>query len=236
MNMSIYDEAMALRDALFALVDIVEDNPDEFNTNFNNPQRQALDAIIAYNPRTSSDCRRLITACKLTHKDLQRAVRGEACDSGIAGKVKECLKRDKLSRINRVQAQGKNDAYIAVEGRRYPLEVKTNGGRIQALYKVKAPDTSFIVYELDIVIKAGKPRKDGTCKPEEHRQACKVMTVRQFLELIEDTKACKVIGHNASDQEIAVQADSKKLYKALIAGGYRDYNREDTFTWADFIR
>lgn len=201
-----------------------------------NPQRQALDAIGDYMPRTSSDCRRLITASKLIHFDLEKLARGEACDSGIAGKVKELLKRDSLSRLNRVQAQGKNDAYIAIEGRRYPLEVKTNGGRIQALYKVKAPDTSFIVYELDIVIKAGKPRKDGTCKPEEHRQACKVMTVRQFLELIENTKACKIIGHNASDQEIAVQADSKKLYQALIAGGYRDYNREDTFTWADFIR
>lgn len=235
MNISIYEQAEALREAVFNLVDIIEDNPEEFNVRINNPQAQALDAIIAYNPRTSSDCRRLITACKLVQTDLHRLVKGEACDSGIAGKVKECLKRDSISRINRVQAQGKNDAYISIEGKRYPLEVKTNGGRIQALYNTKAPETHFIVYELDYTVKAGKPRKDGTCKPAEHRQACKVMTVKAFLELIEDTGASKIIGHNEADREVAVQADSKKLYQALITGGYKDYNREDSFTWADFI-
>lgn len=232
MNMSIFEQAMEVYSTATALAMYL----DLEGYTLTNPQRQALDAISDYIPRTSSDCRRLITASKLTHLDLHRLAKGEACDSGLAGKVKECLKRDSLSRLNRVQAQGKNDAYISIEGRRYPLEVKTNGGRIQALYKVKAPDTHFIVYELDFTTKPGKPRKDGTCKPAEHRQTCKVMTVRQFLELIENTKACKVIGHNASDQEVAVQADSKKLYQALITGGYRDYNREDTFTWADFIR
>ena len=232
MNMSIYDQAENLYTTTIAFAMYLE---YEGNT-LTNPQHQALEALGDYMPRTSSDCRRLITASKLTHLDLQRLARGEACDSGIAGKVRELLRRDSTSRINRVQAQGKNDAYISIEGRRYPLEVKSNGGRIGSLYKSKAPDTHFIVYELDLFIKAGKPRKDGTCKPEEHRQACKVMTVRQFLELIEETKACKVIGHNESDQELAVQADSKKLYKALISGGYKDYDREETFTWADFIR
>lgn len=232
MNISIFDQAVNLYIATDALAMHLEAEGYRLTA----PQRQALEAIDNYAPRTSSDCRRLITACKLVHFDLERLARGEACDSGIAGKVKECLKRDSKSRINRVQAQGKNDAYIAIEGRRYPLEVKTNGGRIQALYSVKAPDTHFIVYELEVVIKAGKPRKDGTCKPEEYRKACKVMTVRQFIELIEETGASKVIGHNATDREIAVQADSKKLYQALITGGYRDYNREDTFTWADFIK
>lgn len=231
MNISIFDQAMNLASTTFAYVMYLEYE----GYTLTNPQRQALDAIDNYAPHTSSDCRRLITACKLVHFDLDRLARGEACDSGIAGKVKECLKRDSRSRINRVQAQGKNDAYISIEGRRYPLEVKTNGGRIQALYNTKAPETHFIVYELDYTVKAGKPRKDGTCKPAEHRQACKVMTVKAFLELIEETGASKVIGHNASDREIAVQADSKKLYQALITGGYKDYNREDNFTWADFI-
>lgn len=232
MNNSIFDQAMDMYSTTTAFAMYLELE----GYTLTNPQRQALDAIGDYMPRTSSDCRRLITASKLIHFDLERLARGEACDSGIAGKVKEILKRDSLSRINRVQAQGKNDAYISIEGRRYPLEVKTNGGRIESLYKSKAPDTHFIVYELDVMIKAGKPRKDGTCKPAEHRKACKVMTVRQFIELIEATKACKVIGHNASDQELAVQADSKKLYQALVTGGYKDYSREDTFTWADFIR
>ena len=196
----------------------------------------ACDTIIAYEPHTASDCRRLITACKLTLEDLKKLVHGLPTDSGLAGKVKECLHRDARSRITRVQAQGRNDAYLVIDGKRYPLEVKTNGGRIESLYKSKAPDTHFIVYELDVMIKAGKPRKDGTCKPAEHRQTCKVMTVRKFLEVIESTGASKVIGHGEADREVAVQADSKKLYQALISGGFIDYDREATYTWEQFTR
>lgn len=230
MNMSVFDQAMNMYDSLEAFVVYLDNN----NITITNPQAQAFDCIGDYRLKTSSDCRRFITACKLLHFDLERLARGEACDSGIAGKVKELLRRDSLSRLTRVQAQGKNDAYIVIDGKRYPLEVKTNGGRIQALYKVKNPDTKFVLYELDTIIKAGKPRKDGTCKPEEHRQACKVMTVRAFLEMIEETKAWKIIGHNEADQEIAVQSDSKKLYQALAK--FTDYDRAKTYTWADFTR
>lgn len=229
MNFNTFETAEAVREALFFQVDILEEDEGIVP---NNPQAQALDVIIAYEPETTSDAKRLITACRLVSKDLARLANGEGCDSGIAGKVKELLRRDSVSRINRVQAQGRNDAYITIEGRRYPLEVKTNGGRIQALYSVKNPDTRFVLYELDYTIKAGKPRKDGTCKPAERRQACKVMTVRAFLEMIEETKACKVIGHTEADREVAVQPDSKKLWKALQ--GFTDYDRGKTFTWADF--
>lgn len=224
-----FEIAEAIREALFFQVDILDE--DEGITP-NTPQAQALDVIIAYEPETTSDAKRLIKACELVKIDLVRLANGEGCDSGIAGKVKELLRRDSLSRINRVQAQGRNDAYLVVEGRRYPLEVKTNGGRIASLYKVKSPDTRFVLYELDYTIKAGKPRKDGTCKPAERRQACKVMTVRAFLEMIEETKAWKVIGHTEADREVAVQPDSKKLWKALQ--NFTDYDRDKTFTWADF--
>ena len=231
MNNNYLTIAEALRDTLFFQVDILEEDEGIIT---NNPQAQALDVIIAYEPETTSDARRLITACELVSTDLKRLANNMPCDCGLAGKVKELLRRDSVSRINRVQAQGKNDAYITIEGKRYPLEVKTNGGRIASLYKVKNPKGRFVLYELDYTIKAGKPRKDGPCKPAEHRQACKVMTVRAFLEMIEETKACKVIGHNASDRELAVQPDSNKLWKALQ--NFTDYDREKTFTWTDFTR
>ena len=230
MNTTTFDQAMSRRDTVFNIADTID---DVFNV-ISNAQAQALDAVIAYNPTTTTDCRRLISACDIVIADLHRTIAGVPCDSGVAGKVKELLRRDADSRLTRVQAQGKNDAYIVIDGKRYPLEVKTNGGRIQALYRVKNPDTRFIVYELDFRTKPGKPRKDGTCKPAEHRQACKVMTVRAFIELIESTKAYKTIGHNDSDREVAVQADSKKLYQALTTGGYIDYDREATYTWSNF--
>ena len=232
MNTKLFDQAEAIREALFFQVDILEEDEGIIP---NNPQAQALDAIIAYNPETTNDCRRLIKACDLVRNDLVRLANDLPTDSGIAGKTKELLRREVNSRINRVQAQGRNDAYIIIDGRRYPMEVKTNGGRIGSLYNTRAQETHFIMYELDTFIKAGKPRKDGTCKPAEHRQACKVMTVKAFLELIEDTGASKVIGHNETDREVAVQADSKKLYKALMTGGYKDYDRLATYTWSDFI-
>ena len=231
MNIKELFKAEELRGVVFGTADRLEIFG---GFNFTNPQAQALDEIIAYDPETTGDCKRLSNACCIVIHDLHRLESGLPCDSGLAGKVKELLRRDSKSRINRVQAQGRNDAYIVIEGRRYPLEVKTNGGRIQALYSIKNPDTRFIMYELDYTIKAGKPRKDGTCKPAERRQACKVMTVRAFLEMIEDTKAWKVIGHNAGDREVAVQPDSKKLWKALQ--NFTDYDREKTYTWADFTR
>ena len=230
MNTKELNKAEELRTAVFTIADRLE----ACGLNFTGPQAQVLDEAIAYEPETTGDCRRLSNACYIIMSDLDRLERGLPCDSGLAGKVKELLRRDSVSRINRVQAQGRNDAYIVIEGRRYPLEVKTNGGRIQALYSVKNPDTRFIMYELDYTIKAGKPRKDGTCKPAERRQACKVMTVRAFLEMIEETRACKVIGHTEADRELAVQPDSKKLWKALQ--NFTDYDREKTFTWADFTR
>lgn len=197
-------------------------------------QAISIEAIGDYSPQTSYDYKRVLEAIRLVMLDLARAREGAGLDSGLAGKVKECLSRQERSTITRVRAQGKIDAFVKVDNKRYPAEVKTNGGRIEALYDVKTPDTYFVIYELEVVIKAGKPRKDGTRKPAEHRYTCKVMTVRQFLDLLDSTKAVKIIGHNEADRERAVQADSKKLYKALMTGGYKDYDRFDTLTWADF--
>ena len=144
------------------------------------------------------------------------------------------MSHDEKSTIYRVQAQNRTDAYIIVDGKRKPLEVKTNGGRIENLYRLKAKDNRYISYTLDIVIKAGKPRKDGTCKPAEHRYVNALMTVAQFIELVESVGATKVIGHNTSDREIAVQSDSKKLYKALVNGNYLEYFRDWEYFKEDF--
>lgn len=202
------------------------------NTNLTPVQTRTLKAIEAFKASSKYDERRHNEAVRLFKADIERATN----DSGLYGKVKELFSHDSKSTITRVQAQNRTDNYIIVDEVRKPCEVKTNGGRVGKLYlmSAKAKASNYIVYELDYTTPQGKPRKDGTCKPAEHRQACKVMTVKQFIELLEETKATKVIGHNASDTEIAVQSDSKKLYKALTSGEYLDYIRGFHYISEDF--
>jgi hypothetical protein len=198
--------------------------------------RNSIELVNKFEPKTSYDEKRKIKAIELITINYNRAKAGEPIDCGLYGKVKELTSHDSKSTIVRVQAQSKNDSYIIIDGKRKPLEVKTNGGRIASLYKLsaKAREARYIAYTLDFTVKAGKPRKDGTCKPEEHRYVNALMTVAQFIEIVEATKATKVIGHNDSDREIAVQSDSKKLYKALIDGNFMEYHREWEYFSEDF--
>lgn len=196
-----------------------------------NVQIRTLNLLKSYKASTKYDVKRYNKAIELMKLDLERAKNGEPTDDGLYGKVAELLAHDEHSTIVRVQAQSCNDNYIIVDGKRKPCEVKTNGGRVGSLYSMstRAQESNYIAYNLDFIVKAGKPRKDGTCKPAEHRKVYKVMTVKAFLEILEETNATKVIGHTDSDREIAVQSDSKKLYRALLESGFPDYDREATY-------
>ena len=130
---------------------------------------RSIEAVDNFTIANNKDAKRATLAKTLIDRNIEYYNNGEAVDSGLYGKVKELLSHDEKSTIYRVQAQNRTDAYIIVDGKRKPLEVKTNGGRIENLYRLKAKDNRYISYTLDIVIKAGKPRKDGTCKPAEHR-------------------------------------------------------------------
>ena len=197
---------------------------------------KSIEAVDNFTIANGKDEKRATLAKALITKNVNRYNNGEPIDSGLYGKVVELLSHDEKSTIYRVQAQSRNDAYIIIDGKRRPLEVKTNGGRIESLYRLnaKARQSHYISYTLDIVIKAGKPRKDGTCKPAEHRYINALMTVAQFIDLVESVDATKVISHNASDREIAIQSDSKKLYKALVNGNYLEYFRDWEYFEEDF--
>lgn len=199
--------------------------------------KKSIDLINAFEVNTSYDAKRKTKAVDLVTLNYNRVSSGQALDSGLYGKVKELLSHDSKSTITRVQAQSRNDAYIIVDGKRKPLEVKTNGGRVASLYKLnaKARANRYIFYTLDFTVKAGKPKKDGSRKPEEHRYFSGVMTVAKFIEILEATKATKVIGHNDSDKELAIQSDSKKLYKALLASEAIEYNPNWEYFSEDFI-
>lgn len=199
--------------------------------------KKSIELVNAFEVKTSYDEKRKTKAVELLQLNIERVKANEPIDSGLYGKVKELLSHNTRSTITRVRAQGKADSFISVDGKRKPLEVKTNGGRVENLFTMseRAKATNYIRYTLDFTVKAGKPRKDGTCKPEEHRYFDGVMTVKTFVEILETTKAYKIIGHNESDKERAVQSDSKKLYKALLESGAVDYVADFNYTIADFV-
>lgn len=198
---------------------------------------RTIKLIQNFEVKSSYDAKRKAKALDIVQVNLDKAKNGLPIDCGMYGKVKELTSHDSKSTITRVQAQSRNDAYIIVDGKRKPLEVKTNGGRVASLYKLnaKARVNRYIFYTLDFTVKAGKPKKDGTCKPAEHRYFSGVMTVAKFIEILEATKATKVIGHNNSDKELAIQSDSKKLYKALLASEAIEYNPNWEYFSEDFI-
>ena len=198
---------------------------------------RTIKLIQNFEVKTSYDAKRKAKALDIVQVNLDKVKNGLPIDSGMYGKVKELTSHDSKSTITRVQAQNHNDAYIIIDGKRKPLEVKTNGGRVASLYKLnaKARANRYIAYTLDFTVKAGKPRKDGTCKPEEHRYFSGVMTVAKFIEILETTKATKIIGHNESDREVAIQSDSKKLYKALVESNAIEYNPNWEYFSEDFI-
>ena len=195
----------------------------------NNVQRRAITMLNAFEADSNFDEKRANKARKLIELDLMRSQLNLPTDSGLAGKVAEILGHDSDSTITRVQKQGATDLYVIIDGKRTKCEYKTNGGRIESLYRIRKPEASYIVYELDFT-PAPRKLKDGTIVYSERRYAKKLMTVADFLSIIEDTKAVKVASHKGQcDAERAVQCSSKKLYNALMNGNFIDYDRNKTY-------
>ena len=195
----------------------------------NNVQKRAIAMLNAFEADSNFDNKRADKARKLIELDLMRSQLDMPNDSGLAGKVAEILGHDSDSTITRVQKQGATDLYVIIDGKRTKCEYKTNGGRIENLYRVRKPEASYIVYELDFT-PAPRKLKDGTIVYSERRYVKKLMTVADFLGIIEDTKAVKIASHKGQcDAERAVQCSSKKLYNALMNGNFTDYDRNKTY-------
>ena len=192
-------------------------------------QKRAIEMLNAFESDSTFDIKRAERAKKLIQLDMMRSELELANDSGLAGKVAEILSHDSDSTITRVQKQGATDVYIIMDGTRTKCEYKTNGGRIESLYRLRKPESSYIVYELDFT-PADRTRKDGSIVKGQRRYVKKLMRVSDFLSIIEDTKAVKITSHKGqNDAERAVQCSSKKLYEALINGNFVDYDRNKTY-------
>lgn len=137
-------------------------------------------------------------------------------DDGRFGKALEALFVSKSSRKKACAAQGKIDNYFWLDGKRYPIEYKTNGGRIGHLYTYRKPEKQYIMYALTYTVPERK-RKDSSIAGGELRVVNPiVMTVKDFLEVIEKCHAYKFPEHkDKNDREKGIAVSSKKMYDVL---------------------
>lgn len=137
-------------------------------------------------------------------------------DDGRYGKALEALFVSKSSRKTECAPQGRIDNYFWLDGKRYPIEYKTNGGRIGHLYTYRKPEKQYIMYALTYTVPE-RERKDGSIAGGELRVINPiVMTVKDFLTVIEKCHAYKFPEHkNKGDKEKGIAVSSKKMYNVL---------------------
>lgn len=168
-------------------------------------------------------------------KEIERIMNMSDLDDGKFGKVFELEIVRTLSHKATVAKQGETDYYMTIDGRRTAVEVKTNGGRIESLYKLNERQraTTMVIYTLHHTVPT-RTRKDGSLAGGEVRVIEPIIcTVEYFLNALESVNAIKVIGHNENDRERAIQKDSKKLYN-LLKEYPIPYSKELKYTWEDF--
>ena len=204
---------------------------------FTSVQKRTMNRINKFQPKNSNDEKRKRKAIEMLTIDIQRLKDGVPTDSGLYGKVDELLNHDSFSTCFKPRSNKYHDIDPWINGERVKAENKTNGGRIEKLYRMKDKHNRFIVYTIDYIVPI-RFKKDGTPSGGEYRHVSKIMRVDTFLNLIESVNAIKVIqhsGYDVNDAERAVQGDSKKLYKALKNGGYTDFNPNKNYSDYEII-
>ena len=144
-------------------------------------------------------------------KDYTRVINSDNA-FGIAS---ELASRRQNSNLDGISAIDKADTYVSVrftrdDGTVYtipvPAENKTNGGRINHLFDNKAHNR-FVLYEMDIC---------NACTNGIRRRVKKrIIPLKLFLTVLEQTKAYKKVNHDGITDGIAIQVSSKKLFTWL---------------------
>lgn len=132
--------------------------------------------------------------------EMERYFSNAENDSGFFGRIKELSSARTKSHKAHISAQGEKDCSVCFEinGKRkyFPVEIKTNGGRIE---KIVAP---FIVYSVSVHNKLS----DKEIAPTLWKTA-------DFLEMLIACKATK--STNGKNPETAIQVSNRKMWKAL---------------------
>lgn len=140
------------------------------------------------------------------------------------GMITELASATDRTRKTRVAKQGANDTSIKmlVNGKiKYvPCEVKTNGGRVSALYEKNAP--KYVIYSMNVQNSLVKtPRVLAPI----------VIRTDLFLTVLEECNALK--NTNGVNPELAIQCTSKKLF-ARLSEYPIPYNANTVYSPSDF--
>lgn len=197
-----------------------------------------LKAKIYNGTATKGEITRYNKVILLVNHEIARVINGEPKNCGLNGCIYEILTSKDTSRKNRVASQGKADGYFTFNGKRVPVELKTNGGRIGSLYrKDGTPRAGFIVYNMCFDTRSKKKDKatGEMVKSSKHCQTeSLIFKIEDFINLLEDCKAIKMLGHaDKNDREPAIVGDSMKLYKRLLDYPLV-YNPQAKYTSEDF--
>lgn len=162
-----------------------------------------------------------VASGKATKAEIARLANVEAilankADLARDNKAFEVLNVSDSARKEDLAPQGATDGYFYYEDKRVAVEYKSNGGRIESLYRLRKPEHAFIVYTMDFETRQTF-RKDGTPRPTKHYVVEPIiLKVSDFLKVLEHCNAVKVLEHKGKgDRERAVQGDSVKLAKVL---------------------
>ncbi len=125
-------------------------------------------------------------------------------DSGAWGKALELSLTPSRSKKTTVAGHGVEDNYFHLDGKRVPVEIKSNGGRIGALLKMEKPQNAYVVYRLHLC--------NSTTSGKMVDIPAKIMTVSRFLEILQKTGAVR---ENSRDKEPCIQPSKRGLWKEL---------------------
>lgn len=155
-------------------------------------------------------------------KRYETAVKmAEKPHNGTIGGLSELLSHSKDSTITEVRKQGKPDFFATINGKRERCEYKTNGGRIEELYRLaRLKKHHFMVYEL-MVCNSGTGYVGRIVKPL-------LFEVHDFIARVEAIGAVQTVGGSRpQDNERNLNRTSVDLYEMLERYG------EETGLWYD---
>lgn len=150
---------------------------------------------------------------------------------GLLGCLIELFACSEKSPKMKVSAQGKVDSRIKFRNSKgnidyIPVEVKTNGGRIENM------SGSYTIYCLAITQKHKGSKKTGGLDWEERRVIKPVVIpTKKFIAYLQSIGAVK--STNGTHPQTAIQCSSKKLYQALLDWPI-EYNRKAVYCADDF--
>ena len=125
-------------------------------------------------------------------------------DSGAYGKALELELTPSHSRKTCVAGHGTADNYFHLNGKRVPVEIKSNGGRVGQLLKIENPKSAYVVYRLHLC--------NSTTGGKMVDIPAKIMTVEHFLHLLEISGAIRL---NSRDKEPCIQPSKRGFWQLL---------------------